>query len=77
MLEIDTPGHTSIIHNSHPEFVACFEAKPWTSYANGTTFVTPYVSDTLLTLCRAPSWPAATHGATGDRFHEENDWSGH
>jgi hexosaminidase len=35
MLEIDTPGHTSIVHNSHPEFVACFEASPWTSYANG------------------------------------------
>lgn len=35
MLEIDTPGHTAAIHHSHPEYVACFEAKPWTYYANG------------------------------------------
>lgn len=34
MLEIDTPGHTAAVHHSHPEYVACFEAAPWTSYAN-------------------------------------------
>ncbi|KZV67215.1 glycoside hydrolase family 20 protein [Peniophora sp. CONT] len=32
MLEIDTPGHTSIFAASHPDFVACFEAD-WTVYA--------------------------------------------
>ncbi|VDC07078.1 unnamed protein product [Peniophora sp. CBMAI 1063] len=32
MLEIDTPGHTSIFAAAHPDFVACFEAD-WTVYA--------------------------------------------
>ncbi|KIP03088.1 glycoside hydrolase family 20 protein [Phlebiopsis gigantea 11061_1 CR5-6] len=34
MLEIDTPGHTSVISKSHPEHVACPEATPWATYAN-------------------------------------------
>ncbi|TFY54309.1 hypothetical protein EVJ58_g8941 [Rhodofomes roseus] len=33
MVEIDTPGHTSIIGESHPEFIACYLARPWASYA--------------------------------------------
>lgn len=32
--EIDTPGHTSVIHNAHPEHIACFEASPWIQFAN-------------------------------------------
>ena len=32
--EIDTPGHTTSIGMSHPEFIACFGATPWTTYAN-------------------------------------------
>ncbi|EKM49790.1 glycoside hydrolase family 20 protein [Phanerochaete carnosa HHB-10118-sp] len=31
--EIDTPGHTSIIAESHPEYVACFVSSPWSEYA--------------------------------------------
>ncbi|RDB14630.1 Beta-hexosaminidase 2 [Hypsizygus marmoreus] len=34
LAEIDTPGHTSIIAKSHPEHIACFEAAPWTQFAN-------------------------------------------
>ncbi|KAG5644765.1 hypothetical protein DXG03_007673 [Asterophora parasitica] len=34
MAEIDTPGHTSVIARSHPEHIACFEASPWTQFAN-------------------------------------------
>jgi hexosaminidase len=34
MMEIDTPGHTSAISKSHPEFIACPEASPWTQFAN-------------------------------------------
>lgn len=34
MLEIDTPGHTSVISKAHPEHVACAEATPWATYAN-------------------------------------------
>nr|VWP01985.1 Probable 3-oxoacyl-[acyl-carrier-protein] reductase oxidoreductase (EC [Ganoderma boninense] len=33
MVEIDTPGHTMIISASHPEYVACAEASPWTTYS--------------------------------------------
>ncbi|GJE92637.1 glycoside hydrolase family 20 protein [Phanerochaete sordida] len=32
--EIDTPGHTAIIHESHPEHVACFVSSPWSTFAN-------------------------------------------
>ncbi|KAF8648772.1 hypothetical protein AX16_006179 [Volvariella volvacea WC 439] len=31
--EIDTPGHTAIIHNAYPEHIACNNASPWTTYA--------------------------------------------
>ncbi|KAH9907122.1 N-acetylhexosaminidase [Fomitopsis serialis] len=33
MVEIDTPGHTSIVGESHPDFVACYLARPWASNA--------------------------------------------
>jgi hexosaminidase len=32
--EIDTPGHTAIIGTSYPDYVACFDAAPWSQYAN-------------------------------------------
>ena len=32
-LEIDMPGHTSSIWYSHPDLVAAFHAKPWSTYA--------------------------------------------
>ncbi|KAI0345602.1 N-acetylhexosaminidase [Trametopsis cervina] len=32
--EIDTPGHTAIIHESHPEHIACFDSSPWSTFAN-------------------------------------------
>lgn len=32
LMEIDTPGHTAIIGESHPEHVACFERTPWVDY---------------------------------------------
>ncbi|PIL35144.1 hypothetical protein GSI_02933 [Ganoderma sinense ZZ0214-1] len=34
MVEIDTPGHTSAIASSHPEYIACPGATPWATYAN-------------------------------------------
>ena len=33
MIEIDTPGHTSAIGESHPELIACKDATPWGNYA--------------------------------------------
>ncbi|CAE6448085.1 unnamed protein product [Rhizoctonia solani] len=35
MLEIDTPGHTAIIGESHPDYIACMYKTPWATYANG------------------------------------------
>ncbi|KAI0049438.1 glycoside hydrolase family 20 protein [Auriscalpium vulgare] len=35
LVEIDTPGHSSIISASHPEFVACAVASPWAVNAAG------------------------------------------
>ena len=34
VLEIDTPGHTAIIGESHPDLVACRDKRPWEKYAN-------------------------------------------
>ncbi|KAI0727894.1 N-acetylhexosaminidase [Fomitopsis betulina] len=34
MVEIDTPGHTAVIGEAHPDFVACNEKRPWASNAN-------------------------------------------
>ena len=34
VLEIDKPGHTTSVAESHPELIACREAEPWTMYAN-------------------------------------------
>ncbi|KAI0072037.1 N-acetylhexosaminidase [Panus rudis PR-1116 ss-1] len=33
LIEIDTPGHTAIIAESHPEHVACVLATPWSQFA--------------------------------------------
>ncbi|EMD39630.1 glycoside hydrolase family 20 protein [Gelatoporia subvermispora B] len=35
MVEIDMPGHTAIISEAHPDFVACAEASPWATFASG------------------------------------------
>ncbi len=35
MMEVDTPGHTTAIAESHPEHVACANKRPWTAYALG------------------------------------------
>lgn len=34
VMEIDTPGHTTVIGNSHPDMIACNTHKPWTGWAN-------------------------------------------
>ncbi|KAG6810905.1 hypothetical protein H0H92_009866, partial [Tricholoma furcatifolium] len=34
MPEIDTPGHTSIIAHAYPQHIACFQATPWSEFAN-------------------------------------------
>lgn len=34
LLEVDLPGHTASIHGSHPEHIACANARPSDKYAN-------------------------------------------
>ncbi|KAF7365597.1 Beta-hexosaminidase [Mycena venus] len=34
LMEIDSPGHTAIIAESHPEYIACSQASPWSTFAN-------------------------------------------
>ena len=34
VLEVDMPGHTTSVAESHRELVACRSAEPWTTYAN-------------------------------------------
>jgi hexosaminidase len=34
VIEIDTPGHTDSIYHSHPDLIACHEARPWATNAN-------------------------------------------
>ncbi|KAF6755877.1 beta-hexosaminidase [Ephemerocybe angulata] len=34
LMEIDIPGHTAILAESHPEHIACLHASPWSQYAN-------------------------------------------
>ncbi|KAJ7258728.1 N-acetylhexosaminidase [Mycena haematopus] len=34
LMEIDSPGHTEAISPSHPEYIACSQASPWSTFAN-------------------------------------------
>ncbi|KIP03090.1 glycoside hydrolase family 20 protein [Phlebiopsis gigantea 11061_1 CR5-6] len=34
LMDIDTPGHTAAIYESHPEHIACYLGSPWQTYAN-------------------------------------------
>ncbi|KAI0088595.1 beta-hexosaminidase [Irpex rosettiformis] len=34
VVEIDTPGHTASIHESHPEHIACYDSSPWMTFTN-------------------------------------------
>jgi hexosaminidase len=38
-MELDTPGHTTILAVSHPELIACAFATPWAQFANGQSIV--------------------------------------
>ncbi|RDX48884.1 N-acetylhexosaminidase [Lentinus brumalis] len=76
MVEIDTPGHTAIIAEAHPEFIACPGATPWATYANeppagqlrfADADVTKYIGD----LFRAVSklFPSTMFSTGGDELN--------
>jgi hexosaminidase len=41
---MDTPGHTDILAESHPEHVACNQKSPWATYANGILSIHTFTS---------------------------------
>ena len=58
LVEIDMPGHTDIVSLSHPDWVACSQASPWSTYAaeppsGQLRFTTPDVVDFASSLVKA------------------------
>ncbi|KAI0642951.1 N-acetylhexosaminidase [Trametes meyenii] len=76
MVEIDTPGHTAIISQAHPDFVACAEASPWATYANEPPagqlrFVNPDVTSYIGDLFSAAAklFPSTLFSTGGDELN--------
>ncbi|EAU86209.2 beta-hexosaminidase [Coprinopsis cinerea okayama7 len=67
LVEVDTPGHTSIIHHAHPEHIACFEASPWTRYAYGKSTVN-FTSSLLTSVARL--FPSKFFSTGGDEINQ-------
>ncbi|KAI0823995.1 N-acetylhexosaminidase [Trametes gibbosa] len=76
MVEIDTPGHTAIISQAHPDFVACAEASPWATYANEPpagqlrfvdATVTKYIADLFTEV--AKMFPSTLFSTGGDELN--------
>ncbi|EIW52416.1 N-acetylhexosaminidase [Trametes versicolor FP-101664 SS1] len=76
MVEIDTPGHTAVIAQAHPDFVACAEATPWASFANEppagqlrfvNATVTSYIAD--LFVAAAKMFPSTLFSTGGDELN--------
>ncbi|KAL1657961.1 glycoside hydrolase family 20 protein [Schizophyllum commune] len=58
LVEIDMPGHTDIVSLSHPDWVACSQASPWSTFAaeppsGQLRFTTPDVVDFASSLVKA------------------------
>jgi hexosaminidase len=70
--EIDTPGHTSVISKSHPELVACAEATPWATFANGKAFTcTRSLTPCAEILPRTPRRPTPVRHSRHRDVHNE------
>ncbi|KAF8073544.1 beta-hexosaminidase [Lyophyllum atratum] len=72
MAEIDTPGHTSVIAKTHPEHIACFEASPWTQFANGQLrLASPSTTNFTTSLLKAAAsmFPSKLFSTGGDELN--------
>ncbi|KIP03087.1 glycoside hydrolase family 20 protein [Phlebiopsis gigantea 11061_1 CR5-6] len=76
LAEIDTPGHTAIIYESHPEHVACFVSSPWTTFANEPPsgqlrFASPATTNftTGLIAAAAKMFPSSMFSTGGDELN--------
>ncbi|KAI0365306.1 N-acetylhexosaminidase [Pilatotrama ljubarskyi] len=76
MVEIDTPGHTAIIAEAHPDFVACAQATPWATYANeppagqlrfANATVTSYVANLFSAVAKL--FPSTLFSTGGDELN--------
>ncbi|KAI0629981.1 N-acetylhexosaminidase [Trametes polyzona] len=76
MVEIDTPGHTAIIAEAHPDFVACPHATPWATYANeppagqlrfANATVTQYIADLFAEVTKM--FPSKLFSTGGDELN--------
>jgi hexosaminidase len=75
--EIDTPGHTSVIAESHPEHIACAESTPWESFANeppagqlriASTATADFTADLLSAI--AKTLPSKLFSTGGDEINQ-------
>lgn len=70
MIEIDTPGHTSVISKAHPEHIACAEATPWATFANGESRDLMILRvNLLMSIGRTSRWPASSSVCRYDQVH--------
>ena len=74
--EIDTPGHTAIIGTTYPDYVACFDESPWSTYANEPPagqlrFPLPEVRDFTASLLAdiAKTLPSTLFSTGGDELN--------
>jgi hexosaminidase len=78
LMEIDTPGHTSIIAATYPDYVACFDETPWATYANEPPagqlrFALPEVMNFTASLLAdvAKTLPSSYFSTGGDELNTE------
>ncbi|KAJ3551626.1 hypothetical protein NM688_g4597 [Phlebia brevispora] len=78
LIEIDTPGHTAIIHQAYPEHVACFEGSPWAVFANeppagqlrfASSNTTNFTTELLVAV--AKMFPSSLISTGGDELNTE------
>ncbi|GAA5866419.1 hypothetical protein JCM1840_001311 [Sporobolomyces johnsonii] len=77
MLEIDLPGHTGSIHHAFPDYVSCYDKRPWALYAAeppagqlklGLADVLEFTQRLLLSV--APVFPSKYFSTGGDEVNE-------
>ncbi|KAH0586461.1 hypothetical protein H2248_007693 [Termitomyces sp. 'cryptogamus'] len=76
LVEIDTPGHTAAIADSHPEHIACNQASPWSQFANeppagqlrlASAATTKFTTELIYSI--AKTVPSTLFGTGGDELN--------
>ena len=76
LVEVDTPGHTAAISKSHPEHIACNEASPWTSFANGMGLENFKVFRVMINVLpyRTTRWTTSTCFSGNDNLYRKSSY---